>query len=271
MELIQGIIEEFSKLPEVEGITLGGSRGSNTAMADSDYDVYIYTTEDIDISVRRLILEKYCGHMELGNAFWELEDDCNLKCGTVLEIIYRNLTNTDKELEGQVFGFNGRTGYSTCIWYNILNSKILFDKNGELERIINKYKVPYPIRLSMNIVMTNLRLLDGNIPSYSHQIEKACKRNDIVSINHRITEFLASYFDIIWALNREQHPGEKRLIELCKKKCAKLPERFEENLHKLLGGKTEHNEIMDIINEMVKNTTCLVESILGPVEKNYLY
>ena len=41
---------------------------------------------------------------------------------------------------------------------------------------------------------------------------------------------MESYFDVLFALNRQMHPGEKRLVELCREKCERLPERFEENL-----------------------------------------
>jgi hypothetical protein len=40
-----------------------------------------------------------------------------------------------------------------------------------------------------------------------------------VSINHRVAAWLASYFDIIFAVNDRFHPGEKRLVS----RMAKLP------------------------------------------------
>ena len=46
---------------------------------------------------------------------------------------------------------------------------------------------------------------------------------DRVSLNHRIAALLASYFDVIFALNRVLHPGEKRLIEWAQAHCAHLP------------------------------------------------
>ena len=69
------------------------------------------------------------------------------------------------------------------------------------------------------------------MPAYPKQIIKAVQRNDFVSINHRITEFLASYFDLLFAINEVTHPGEKRLVQLCKTQCKILPENFEENLN----------------------------------------
>ncbi len=44
-----------------------------------------------------------------------------------------------------------------------------------------------------------------------------------MSVNHRLTELLASYFDVIFAVNGVCHPGEKRLLEAAAEHCAKLP------------------------------------------------
>ena len=93
--------------------------------------------------------------------------------------------------------------------------------------------MPYPNALRENIIKRNLNLLCDAMPAYSLQIEKACKRGDRVSILHRTTAFLESYFDIIFALNSLTHPGEKRLIGLCRQNCSVLPENFEENLNTL--------------------------------------
>lgn len=65
------------------------------------------------------------------------------------------------------------------------------------------------------------------------QIKKARQRGDFVSINHRTAAFLESYFDIIFALNEKTHPGEKKLVSLCRSQCSLLPAHFEENLEGL--------------------------------------
>jgi hypothetical protein len=59
--------------------------------------------------------------------------------------------------------------------------------------------------------------------SYINQIKHAIEHGDIVSINHRLAAFLASYFDILFALNRLTHPGEKRLLEFAEARCTQIP------------------------------------------------
>ena len=71
------------------------------------------------------------------------------------------------------------------------------------------------------------------MPAYQGQIKKALKRGDLVSVNHRTAAFLEAYFDFLFALNGLTHPGEKRLVQLCRERCKILPTRFEENLERL--------------------------------------
>ena len=128
---------------------------------------------------------------------------------------------------------NAYNGYTTCMWHNLLHSRILCDKNGKLESLQNKYRIPYPDGLRDNIMNKNFRLLTGNLPSYDVQIKKALARKDVVSVNHRTAAFLESYFDIIFAMNKLTHPGEKRMVRYAKEQTEILPADFEENLDKL--------------------------------------
>ena len=89
---------------------------------------------------------------------------------------------------------------------------------------------PYPDALRENVVRYNRPMLRGFISSYWVQLEKATERNDLVSLNHRLAALLASYFDIIFAVNRLLHPGEKRLLATALATCPSLPERFEADL-----------------------------------------
>ena len=78
---VQKLFDEFSHILQVEAIALGGSRATGRNDEKSDYDVYVYLSDSVDESIRKGILEKYCSYMEIGNSFWELEDDVTLKDG----------------------------------------------------------------------------------------------------------------------------------------------------------------------------------------------
>ena len=90
------------------------------------------------------------------------------------------------------------------------------------------------------------------------QIGKAVKRDDIVSVNHRVTEFVATYFDVIFAVNEMTHPGEKKLVQICKEQCYILPQRFEENID-LLFEKMFKEDVTDILKEMVVELNKVIE------------
>lgn len=231
--MIEKLFEELAKLPQVEAIALGGSRAGTAFDEKSDYDVYLYCTAEIASDVRNAILTKYCSYIELGNHYWELEDNCTLKNGIDIDILYRNLDDITAQVASVVEQFNAHNGYTTCIWHNIKTCKIVFDSNGKFAKVKQRFDVPYPEELRQNIITRNINLLHGTMPAYDAQVAKAVQRGDLVSINHRTAAFLESYFDVIFAYNKLTHPGEKRLVALCKRDCIKLPRDFEENLNKL--------------------------------------
>lgn len=247
----------FAALPEVEAIALGGSRAGENYDEKSDYDLYIYCTGIPHESVRERILETCCRYMEIGNSFWELEDDCTLKDGTDVDVLYRNLGDFSQTVRSVVEEHIAYNGYTTCMWHNLLHSRILYDKNGELENLQNKYQIPYPDDLRNNIIRKNLHLLTGNLPSYDTQIKKALERKDMISVNHRTAAFLESYFDIIFAMNKLTHPGEKRMVQYAKEQAAILPANFEKNLDRLFENMFVDSEKMlqtlgEIITELKK-------------------
>ena len=248
---VEKLFEEISSIPQVEAIALGGSRATGRNDEKSDYDVYVYLTESVDEAIRRGILEKYCQYMEISNSFWELEDDVTLKDGIDMDIIYRNMNDFENMVSSVVDNCVAWNGYTTCMWHNLITSKIVFDRNGNLQKLQEKYKIPYPKKLKENIISNNMKLLQGLLCSYDMQIEKAENRGDLVSVNHRVTEFLASYFDILFALNEMTHPGEKRMQSICSKECKILPNNFDENLNRLFQGMFRE-KISPVIKEMVE-------------------
>jgi predicted nucleotidyltransferase len=257
MDYFDDTIARLAANPEVDAIVLGGSRASGKNDAASDYDVYVYLNRPLEAETRREILEKTCSYIELGNAYWELEDDCILNSGIVLELIYRDLTGLEADLTRVLLNCQASSGYSTCLAENLRTARVLFDRNGSYVDLQRKFSFPYPDKLCQNIILKNRELLSGKIPSYDKQISKAVARGDLVSVNHRITEFLASYFDILFALNRRYHPGEKRLAEICQAECELLPEDFRENLEKL-PAQSQFDPVL-IVQNMVEKLDKILE------------
>lgn len=248
---VNELFKELGSLSQVEAIALGGSRATGKNDASSDYDVYVYITHTIPENERRGILGKYCKRMEIGNAFWELEDDVTLNDGIDMDIIYRSIPDFERMVSSVVKDCVPHNGYTTCMWHNLITSSIVLDKNHNLAALQEKYRIPYPQRLKDNIISHNLKLLSGMLPSFDAQIRKAEKRCDLVSVNHRTAEFLASYFDIVFALNELPHPGEKRMQSLCSEECSILPDKFHENLNRLFAGMFRES-ISPVINDMVE-------------------
>ncbi|MGM0834679.1 MAG: nucleotidyltransferase domain-containing protein [Bacillota bacterium] len=253
--ILNAIVKEFSQFQEVEAILLAGSHTTDTQDENSDYDLYIYSNKEVPIIKREEITKKFCDFLEINNQFWETEDDGIIRDGNIpIEIIYRDFDWIDAQLERTLFKYQADVGYTTCFWSNFITSVILYDQHDKAGKLQQKYNIKYPEALRLNIVRKNYPLLREQMPAYYFQIEKAIKRNDYVSINHRMAALLGSYFDILYAINEMPHPGEKKLVKILKEKATKLPFDMEKNLNDLLSSISSFDErILAEVNKLVDN------------------
>ncbi|NEG69898.1 DUF4037 domain-containing protein [Bifidobacterium sp. BRDM6] len=224
------MLAQMEEWPQVEAIALGGSRATGVDDPKSDYDFYVYISEDVPEEERRRVFGEYCKRLEIGNSYWENEDNGTLKNGVDIDVVWRNLDYFTGEVAAVVEGGRASNGYTTSLWHNLTTCKILFDRNGRLAAAKERFAVDYPDQLRHNIIERNMNLLTRALPAYDRQISKAAARGDIVAVNHRVAAFLESYFDVIFALNRQPNPGEKRLIPQALRRCELLPEGFRTNL-----------------------------------------
>lgn len=173
MKMTEQLFAELSRFNEVEAIALGGSRAGENYDERSDYDVYLYCTAPIPEQARRELLGKYCSYMEIGNHYWEYEDNCTLNNGIDIDILYRNLDDFANGIAEVVEQFQAHNGYTTCMWHNLKTCKIIYDRHGNLEKVKNRFDISYPEELRSNIITQNMNLLNNAMPAYSHQITKA--------------------------------------------------------------------------------------------------
>ena len=93
--------------------------------------------------------------------------------------------------------------------------------------------------------------VERRIPNgLSSRIKKAAGRNDTVSVNHRTAAFLASYFDVLFAINRVFHPGEKKQVAFALKNCRLLPMHFKEDFDELFKPGISFEEQINLLNRM---------------------
>jgi len=232
---MESIAARFAVLPQVMAIALGGSEGAGEADALSDSDLYVYADAAIPVEARRAIAGDFADRIEIDNRFWEPGDEwINRASGRSVDIMYRTPAWIQDQLARVLERHEASVGYSTCFWWNVLRSRALYDPTGWYANLQQTARQSYPAELRRAIVAKNFPILRDNISSYRHQIEAAIKRGDWIGVHHRVNAFLASYWDILFAVNGVPHPGEKRIAEHARRLCKKLPPSWEEDMEALL-------------------------------------
>jgi GNAT superfamily N-acetyltransferase len=249
LALARSLAARFAALPQVVAVAVGGSlaAGSATAAAvdaGSDLDLYVFTREAVPLPARQALVAAFgASRADLGLAFWDPGDEwIHADTGIEVDVVYWDTRWIADQVARVLVRHEASVGYSTCFWRTVRDALPLADADGWLARLQASARCPYPEALVPAIVAQNHPLLRGVIPAYRAQIGKALRRGDLVSVNHRVAALLASYFDVLFALNRVAHPGEKRLVAKARAECALLPEGFEESVTAMLAASASGDE-----------------------------
>jgi len=262
------VAARFGALPNVVAVALGGSRTGGAVDERSDIDLYVYATEEIPLAARVAIAGDSAPRM-LDHRFWEPGDTWqDAASGIEIDVVYRTPTWIEDELDRVLVRHDASVGYSTALWHNVSNSIPLHDPDRWFARLQSRADQPYPEPLRCAIVAKNHPILRDVSFSYLHQIELAVARDDAVSVHHRVAALLASSFDVLFALNRLPHPGEKRLVQHALARCALLPPEMARRLDDVLGAAPNSPETARLLVPAIHR---LLDGLDGLLEDEGLY
>lgn len=258
--LANRLAQHYAEWIQVEAVTVGGSQSTNVDDLLSDIDLYVYTSRELPLDVRMKIATTQAAdpqQVEVGNEYWESGDEfVDADTGIHVDVMFRQLDWATDQIRKVLIKHEASLGYSTCIWHNILEARVLWDRNGRFKALQQIAQRPYPERLKQAIIEKNYPVLASTYSSYLHQIELAVKRDDFVSIQHRVTALLASYFDILFAINKLPHSGEKRMLDILEDKAQVLPADMRLEVISVLTAKP--NEIIDRVHTLIKGLDAIL-------------
>jgi len=232
--LAHHLAARFAALPGVAAVALAGSQTTGLAAADADLDIYAYADPAIPLPDRAAIAVDG-HHPELDLSPWEPGDTwLDAATGRRIDVMYRTPIWIEDQLDRLLVHHEAAVGYSTALWHNVRTSVPLFDREGWYAALQRRADQPYPEALRRAIIAKNHPLPRERSFSFFHQIEAALARRDGVAVQHRLTAFLASYFDVLFALNRVPHPGEKRLVAYAVQSCPLRPDDLAARLDTIL-------------------------------------
>ncbi|MCB1885424.1 MAG: DUF4037 domain-containing protein [Geminicoccaceae bacterium] len=237
--LAAAVAAKFAAHPQVQAVALGGSSVTGAADDSSDVDLYVYADPELSLESREAVAaaQGTSGRVEIGNRYFESGDEWrDAASGIGVDVMHRDPAWIEDRLVAVLDRHEAALGYTTCLWHNVRTSAPLFDRSGWYAGLKAKAAVPYPDGLRRAIVNKNRAMLAYTKASWRRQLELALLRDDPVAVNHRAAAFLASWFDLLFALNREPHPGEKRLLRHARTLCAVRPQDMDETVRRFLAG-----------------------------------
>jgi predicted nucleotidyltransferase len=245
------IVAAIASLQGVDAISLGGSFGSGLADSASDIDLHVYWSGELAASSEREALIRSIADADsirMDVTYWGLEDHFRV-AGQEVELVYVNsdelLADVERAYSTGLYG----EGYVTATFFYVTQSAILHDPQGMLERTRSRLEQSYPEATRRNTLGSNPNILRA----YLGHLRKAQTRGDLLFVQQRLYSIQMVFFNLLFALNRRYHPGEKRLLihgESCPIRPSELAQRWQHSAELLVADPALVDLLEGLIDEI---------------------
>lgn len=200
------------QIPGVIAIAQGGSVNAGLADASSDRDFHVYWEPPLAPAAERAVrlaalADPGCVWPGEGMTSWLLEDHFAV-AGQLIELIYIRVADVAAEVEAAYRDGFAEEGFTTGRLFCFAHDRIVHDPAGSLGAQQSRLTASYPEALRRAI----LRRQCTRLALYIGQLRTGQQRGDLLYAQQIRTKLQNVYFDLLFAVNRFYHPGEKRLL-----------------------------------------------------------
>ncbi len=200
------------QIPGVIAIAQGGSVNAGLADASSDRDFHVYWEPPLATAAERAVrlaalADPGCVWPGEGMTSWLLEDHFTV-AGQLIELIYIRMADVAAEVEAAYRDGFAEEGFTTGRLFCFAHDRIVHDPAGSLGAQQPRLTASYPEALRRAI----LRRQCTRLALYIGQLRTGQQRGDLLYAQQIRTKLQNVYFDLLFAVNRFYHPGEKRLL-----------------------------------------------------------
>jgi hypothetical protein len=225
--LLPTLVATLSDLPGIVAVALGGSARSGFADVHSDLDLHVYWQPPLaapEQRTARLATIADAGSVRVGVQSWGLEDHLRID-GRLVELVYLHWGDTLAEIDRAYDSGLNSESYATAFLYTAAHDQILHDPHGGLATIQARLR-SYPAATYRVLLERQPALLRF----YTRQLGVAQARGDLLFAQQRRYTIQMVFFNLLFALNQQYHPGEKRLLthlQRCSLQPAQCAERWQ--------------------------------------------
>jgi hypothetical protein len=255
-EILDTLIDNISKMKEVQSIGMSGSKTPLPKVGQGDIDIFIYGDEIPEIEKRQAIVEQMGDLLQEGriNVFerghWGT-GDLVLINGVETWLMYFTINESSKDVEAILNGEypdkldNYYYPIGRCAMLKDIN--ILCDKNGYLYSL-KKRLSEYPDGLAKTLIEYHLGELDD-----LEDLERAVTRKDVLFYHFAMDIAMDHFLQALFAINKTYFPSRKRTIGFVKNFNTK-PQKCEVQLLEVIrlgAGSESINQSYELWSNMV--------------------
>jgi len=206
------IVAVVGQIPGVVAIAQGGSVNAGLADSASDRDFHVYWEPPLALAAERAVrlatlADPGCVWPGEGTTSWLVEDHYAV-ARQPIEHIYIRMADVPAEIEVAYRDGFAEEGFTTGRLFCFANDRIVYDPTGGLGAQQARLRTSYPDALRRAVV----RRQTARLALYLAQLRTGQQRGDLLYAQQIRTKLQNVYFDLLFAVNRHYHPGEKRLL-----------------------------------------------------------